>query len=488
MQIEKMSSAEDLNFTFKVTVSGPLVFEKVQEWLTKRSSTISLPGFRKGKVPLKTVEAMYLGKAIENSLEHFIDESYKDVLKSNGINPASKPKFKVVDPYDHSKKSDFSFEIQVLSFPDVILKDFSSITLEKLEVIFDDSEIDESISKIANDKKFLVEMPEDHVISTGDVVKMSIKTTLNKKIIKEFSIKEITLPFVEKKDTQESKDVFAFVDSILKACVGQKKDAVILTSHSFPDSFKDKNWASKTVDIEIKIIKIEQEKKLEDHEEIAKNSGFKTLDDMKNRIRDDIKKHYASIARIYHKRKLLDAMANEYTLAVPKELVDHEFENIWNKLQEEIKETGYDEGTTEEDARKEYYAIADRRVRLGLVISQYSKDNKIHVTDDMVKMVIANEINKEPWNKEKIIEYYQKNPAAIDFIRASLLEDIIVNEILEKVTSVKIDVSIKELKDLMKDILPGFEGEEESNDAKNTIEQSENIGSDKVKVEQTTNV
>ena len=106
----------------------------------------------------------------------------------------------------------------------------------------------------------------------------------------------------------------------------------------------------------------------------------------------------------------------------------------------------------------------------------------------MVKMVIANEINKEPWNKEKIIEYYQKNPAAIDFIRASLLEDIIVNEILEKVTSVKIDVSIKELKDLMKDILPGFEGEEESNDAKNTIEQSENIGSDKVKVEQTTNV
>ncbi|MBY0281292.1 MAG: trigger factor [Alphaproteobacteria bacterium] len=459
MNIEEKKST-GLTKDFNVTIPSKTIAEKISAWLAEKAKHIRLDGFRPGKVPFNIVEQRYSLQAEQDVLEDLIKEATQKIVKDHGLRLAVQPSYENVNQYAVGK--DFSFSVSMESFPEIKLKDFKDIKIDNLVVEIGEKEVEDALKSLSDRHTKFKTAADSHKIKEGDQVKIDLVCTEGKKQIKSFSGKGITI-VVGKNEVGLN-----FVEEKLS---GHKKGETVTVDHTFEADYADKTLAGKTAKFEAKIIEVSEPQKTEINEAFAKEMGCEDLKDLRAKIKESLQKDSLNLTRLYHKRHVLDAMAEVYKFDLPNSMVKREFDNIWNRLQDEITQAKADGSFEEDDDRpeaelkKEYESIASRRVRLGLVIAEVAKAHTIRVTPEMARNAIFREAMRYPGQEKDVIKFYRDNPQMIEQITSPILEDLVVDFILTKATLKETKVTTKQLAEKLKGVLPGY-GEEEQTEKK----------------------
>lgn len=455
MKVEKKLS-EGLNHAYTITIPFSSITEKKDAKLKKIAKTAKMDGFRPGKVPLSVLEQRYSGQLISDIISDFIDDESHNVIHENKIKLAAKPKAEIVS---FEEGQDLVFDLNIEAMPNVEIKDFSSISLVKPVLTLEEGKVEKELEEIRARQKSFKEADASHAATEEDRVVFSLEASYaGGAVIKDLTSDHMTL-LVDQN--------FA-VPEISGALKGLKKDDVKILENITLNDIGDKKYKNKKINFKIVVKSVEQPTETVLNEELAKKFGYDDLAAWKEEVKKRLQEELDSYARLYVKRFLLDNLSDSYTFDVPQSMIDKEFNQIWEKLQEEIKaakEAGdeIEELTkSEDDLKAEYQTIAARRVRLGLIISEISESNKISLTKD--------EINKAAWKEalrfghlfQQAYNYILKNKAALQTAAAPALEDKVIDFILEKVKLETKDMSFDEFKKIAEGVIPVDFSEEEN--------------------------
>ena len=450
----KKTASEKLKQEFHVTIPSDDISRRVADSLASKSKKISMPGFRPGKVPMNVIRQRYEGSVIQDILNDFIQDSSRKLLKEHKIKPAAQPTYEL-DPYDHGK--DFSFHLHVETLPEIASPDYSKLKIEKVASVIDDKEVDQVIQDHAATKLFFVPAAKNAVPAHDDRIIISLETRVGKNVLKAFTAKDVNVRVGTKNF------LFNFIEDALAT---HKVGDTFTIEHSFDAKYEHKALAGKTAQFTVTVISHDVLKTLPVGDEYIKACGFESMDALKVQVRENLEKELKHKIHLYHKRILLDVLADHYTFELPASMVNAEFDSIWGRLKTEMDEARNkgeldpEDDKSDEELTKEYKTIAERRVRLGLLIAEIAQNEGIRLTDKMIQELIVREARNYPGQERQVLDYYRNTPQAIDMLAAPTLEDMVVLFMLNKIESKEKSLSKEELHKRFVGILPGFEEED----------------------------
>src|SRR5262249_48304860 len=317
--------------------------------------------------------------------------------------------------------------------PKIELGDFKTLKLDRYTTEVTDAEIDEALNRIAEQNKPYAPKAEGAKVETGD------------RAVIDFTGKIDGTPFEGGTGGDVGVNVGSgtfipgFEDQLIGMAVGEKK----LVTVTFPENYPNTALAGKEAEFDVTAKSIEAPGTVTVDDAFAKSLGMESLDKLREAVRGRLQQENARHSRQKLKRQLLDRLDEMHRFALPPTLADEEFKNVWNAVESDLKAQGRtfaDEDTTEEKAREEYRAIAERRVRLGLVLAEIGEKNTITVTEDEITRAIVERTRQVPGREQEIWEYYRKNPAAVAAVRAPIFEEKVVDFLVElaRVTEKKV--------------------------------------------------
>ncbi len=448
MQVTE-TNADGLKREFKVVVPADKLEQRTQDRLAEIAREVKLPGFRPGKVPMKIVRQKYGASIMGEVLEQAVNDGTGAAIAEKGLKPALQPKVEITS-YAEGKDLEFTVAVEVL--PEITAMDFATITLEREKASVPDAEVDETLGRIA--ERYEGSEAVSRESKSGDVV---------------------VIDFVGKKDgvafdggTAEAYSLKlgsgTFIPGFEDQLVGKKADDKVEVQVTFPEGYGNEDLAGKpaTFDVTVKEVREPTPAVLDD--ELAKKLGMDSLDALKQAIRDEVTRELDGLARTKLKRKLLDVLADNHDFQVPEGMVEQEFEHIWKQVSQD-REQGRvdpsDEGKDEDTLKAEYRKLAERRVRLGLLLADVGQKNTVQITQDDLNKALIEEARRYPGQEHMVFQYYKNNPDALNSLRAPLFEDKVIDFILELAKVTDTEVSAE---DLRKD--PDQAGEGNAEEAK----------------------
>lgn len=464
----KQNVSEKLKQEFHITIESDEIVRRVTESLAEKSKTVSMPGFRPGKVPMTVVRQRYEGSIIQDALNHFIQDASRNVLKENKIKPAMQPTY-TLDPYTHGQN--FSFKLHIETLPEVTAPDYSKIKMEKIVSVVEDKEVDAFIKQQAEIKTFFRPAPENAKPMHDDRVIISLETRVGKNVVKLFTVKDATVRIGTKNF------LFDFIETEL---LTKKVGDSFVVEHAFPADYQHKALAGKTATFNVIIVSHDNLIKLPFGEEFAKECGFESAEALKAQVRQELQNQINTNIHLYHKRILLDVLSEQYDFDLPPSLVKSEFDSIWARLKSEMDEARKqglleaEDDKSDAELTAEYQIIAERRVRLGLVIAEISRSENIRLDDKEIQNAIIQEALKYQGQERQVVDYYRNNPQAVDMLIAPVLEDKVLASIIEKINAKETTLSATELRKRFTGILPGFEEENDAPKAASKKEKAAN--------------
>jgi trigger factor len=426
MQVTETSSA-GLKREYRVIVPATDLEAKVNERLDDLKGRVQLRGFRPGKVPVAHLKRLYGKSAMAEVIEATVREANSKIVTDHGYRLAVEPK--VVLPTDEGAvegviegKSDLSYTVEMEIVPAITLADFKSIKLTRLTAEVSDEEIDKALQTIADQNRPFVAKAEG--AANGDRVTINFEGSLE------------GTPF----DGGTGEDVplimgaGQFIPGFEENLAGLKAGDSKTFDVKFPDDYRATHLAGKNATFAVTVKAVEAPGSVTIDDEFAKTLGVESQAKLKEAVKDRIAREHTLASRQKLKRALLDQLDERHKFEPPPSLVEQEFTNVWSQVENDLKQqnrTFADEGTTEEKAREEYRGIAERRVRLGLVIAEIGEKNNIRVTDEQLRAAVMEQVRQFPGQERQIWEYYQKNPNALAALRAPLFEDKVVDFLVE---------------------------------------------------------
>jgi len=428
------TSAEGLKHEFKVVVEGPAIEARVDAKLGELATTISLPGFRPGKVPMSLLKKRYGGAVMGDVIEETVNEGAQQALADQGLRPALQPKIEITK-FEEGGELEYTLSVEVL--PEIAADDFSAIEIEQLKAQPTDEDVQSHLERLA-DAQTTFETEEKRKAESGDAV---IIDFVGKRDGTEFeggSAKDFQLVL------GSGSFIPGFEDQLIDVAAGQNLDVKV----TFPDAYSAAELAGQEAVFEVDVKEVKRPEAVAIDDEFAKKMGLESLEELKKTLTDQIKSDYNRVARDRVKRKLLDELAEQYEFEVPTGLVDAEFDTIWQQFGEQIaksdEEDGED-GKSEEEFKADYKEIAERRVRLGLLLSEVGTRNNIEVHQEELNRAMAEQARRYPGQEREFIQNLQDNPDAMGRLRAPIFEDKVVDFILEMVTVTEREVTPEEL-------------------------------------------
>ncbi len=435
--------AEGLKHEFQVSVPASDIDAKVDARLVDMKDKVRMNGFRPGKVPVSHLKKVYGRSVAAETVEQLIRDTNAGIFSERGFRLATEPK--VTMPTEEKEieavlagKSDLNYSVAIEIVPAIELADFKTFNVEKPVAEVTDADIDEALKRIADQSRPYAAKDEGAKAESGDRVTVAFKGTID------------GVPFDG--GTGENIQVVigsgtfipGFEDQLIGIASGETRNV----KASFPKNYAAPNLAGKDAEFETtaSLIEAPQESKIDD--EFAKTLGMESLDKLKEAMRERLVVEFAGASRQRVKRVLLDRLDDTHRFDAPPSLVEEEFNLMWNSIKAEMDSTGktfVDENTTEEAAKEEYHKIADRRVRLGLVLSEIGEKNKITVTDDEVSRALIDRARQSPGREKEVWDFYRSNPNALAQLRAPIYEDKVVDFILELANVTEKKVSREEL-------------------------------------------
>ena len=435
--------SDGLRREFQVQVSATDLEARMSERLGELKDRVQLRGFRPGKVPVTHLRKIY-GKAVmAETIEAVIRELNAKIVSDRGLRLAMEPKVTIPNEETQVPKviggeSDLAYTLAVEVLPTIELADFKSIKLERLVADVADAEVNEALGKIADQNRPFAVKAEEAKVEKGD------------RAVIDFTGKLDGVPFEGGTGGDVGVNVGSgsflpgFEEQLIGMAAGEKRQIKV----TFPRNYVNKELAGREAEFEVTAKSIEAPGSVVIDDAFAKSLGLESLEKLREAVRARLQQEHAQLSRQKIKRQLLDRLDEMHRFGLPPTLIEDEFKNVWSAVEGDLQAQGRtfaDEGTTEDKAREEYRAIAERRVRLGLVLAEIGEKNGIKVADDEVKRAILERARQLPGREQQVWEYYQKNPAAVAAIRAPIFEEKVVDFLVELATVTDRRVTREEL-------------------------------------------
>ena len=430
------TTAEGLKHEMTVLIPAADIEQRVTDRLSEIGRTIRLPGFRPGKVPLTVLRKRYGTSVMGEVLERTVSDTSTEAMRERNLRPALQPKIEILS-FNEGKDLQYKLAVEVL--PQIELTNLGELQIERLKPDVPEDEIDKALERIAKQQRKAE--PVDRAAEKGDIVELDFVG----------SVDGVEFPGGSAKDYSLELGSGSFIPGFEDQLLGIKAGEERLVKVDFPADYGAAELAGKAAEFKVnaKTIKALADQPID--RSLATAVGLENLEALRQTIRERIERDYQGIARQKLKRQLLDRLAEWHHFTVPAGMVDIEINSIWQQYQAQV-ERAKQAGTEPEEAPKdeaavkaEYHDIAERRVRLGLVLAEIGSKNNINVTQDEVNRAIAEEARRFPGQERHVVEYYRNNPGAIDSLRAPLYEDKVVDFILELAQVTDKPVALKEL-------------------------------------------
>jgi trigger factor len=421
---------EGLNRTWRVVVPATEIGANVDRRLTELSKTIKLPGFRPGKVPMSLLKKRYGPSVMGEVLEKTVQDSSSKLLQDNDVRPALEPKIEVVSFADGT---DLEYTMAVEALPDIEPADLTGLSLERVVATVEDKAVDEAIERIAGNNKDFEPVAEKRAAQTGDQLLIDFAGKVDGE----------ARPGMDGTDYPLELGAGNFIPGFEDQLIGIEPEETKTITVTFPEQYHAADLAGKVAEFEVTAKELRAPVKTEIDDEFAKKLGLTDLETLKKMAREQIEGEYGRLTRLKLKRSLMDALAERHDFAVPQGMVDLEFESIWKQVQAELTEE--EKAKPEDEVKAEYRAIAERRVRLGLLLSEIGRRNTIQVTQEELNRGLIAEARRYPGQEREVLDAYRNNPRALDALRAPIYEDKVVDHILGTVTLTDRAVTPEEL-------------------------------------------
>jgi trigger factor len=435
MQIKETTN-KGLKRAFQITIPAADIAARIEAEVKKLAPQVRMPGFRPGKVPANLIKKMHGEQIHAQTINDTIRESVDGLMKEKELRPAMQPKVDLTDGYEEGKDAELSVELEIL--PNVEAPSTEGLKLEKLVVPVSEDAIDEAIEGIAGQNKSYKDAAKSKKAADGD---------------------QLIIDFTGRVDGEEFEGGKAegaplvigsgqFIPGFEEQLTGCKTGDEKTIKVTFPDDYPAENLKGKEAEFGIVVqqVKTETETKVDD--EFAKSLGLEDIAKLRELISGQLEQQTAGLTRTQMKRALLDQLAAGHDFDVPEGMVNAEFEQIWAQLQQEAaKEEDPEAALKEIEAEKdEYRHIAERRVRLGLLLSEIGQANGVEVNAQEMSMLIqqaAQQYREE--DRERFIEYVRNEPMAAAQLRAPLYEDKVVDFLFDKAEVTEREVTQEEL-------------------------------------------
>ena len=435
--------SDGLKREFQVQVPAADLEARASERLGELKDRVQLRGFRPGKVPVAHLKKIY-GKAVmAETIEALIRELNAKIVSDRGLKLAMEPKVTIPNEETEVAKviggqSDLAYTVALEILPKIELADFNGIKLERQVAEVTDAQIQEAFDKIAEQNRPFAAKGEGAKVEKGDRVVIDFTGTLDGAPFEGGTGGDVGV------NVGSGTFIPGFEDQLIGMGAGETRRVKV----TFPANYMNPQLAGKEAEFDVTAKSVEAPGAVTVDDAFAKSLGLESLDKLKEAVKGRLQQEHAALSRQRLKRRLLDKLDEMHKFALPPTLAEEEFNNVWSAVENDLKAQGRtfaDEGTTEDKAREEYRSIAERRVRLGLVLAEIGERNKIAVSEDEITRAIVERARQMPGREQEVWEYYRKNPGAVAGIRAPIFEEKVVDFLLELATVSEKQVSREEL-------------------------------------------
>ena len=434
------TKAEGLSRTFEVKVTASELQAKLAERIEEIRPQMKLKGFRPGKVPAAHVRKMYGRDLMGELIDKLVNETNQKALEDSALRPAGQPAVKLEGDLEKVVKgeADLAYKMDIDVMPEFTPVDAASLKITRPVAEVSDEQIDESLKRIAEQNIKYEPRAKTAKAKDGDAV------------IIDFVGKIDGVPFEGGSAEQQSVVLGSnrFIPGFEEQLVGVKPGEEKELNVTFPEDYQAANLAGKAAVFEVKVHEVRAPKTPELDEEFAKGLGLESLEQLRGLVKDQLTAEHANASRSKAKRDLLDKLDAAHSFDLPPGMVSQEFDQIWQQLQREMDAGRVDDEEKkkpEDELKAEYRKIAERRVRLGLVLAEIGRISDVRISEQEVNQALIREARQYPGQEREVIQFFQKNPAAMAQLRAPIYEDKVVDHILSVATVEETTVSREDL-------------------------------------------
>ncbi len=441
MQITE-TSADGLKREIQVVLGAQELTERRDKRIDELKDTVQIKGFRKGKVPIAHLRKVYGRQLMAEVLQAAVEESSQQALTDRDERPAGQPKIEFPEDEEAvetviSGQADFSYSMSYEIIPKFDVVDFSTLELERLVSDVEDEEIDKAIQQLA-ERNVSYEPSETEGAADGHKLKIDFVGTIDGEEFEGGTAEGIDLVI------GQGGFIPGFEEGLMGAKAGEERTVNV----TFPDDYPVDTLKGKPAVFAAKVTEVGLPKEAEINDAFAETLGAENLEKLREMVSEQMAREYEQVSRMKLKRVLLDQLNEKHDFELPPSLVDGEFEGIWTQVTQRMEQEGKtfeDEAKTEAEQRVEYRDVAERRVRLGLLLGDIGETNKVEVSQDELRQALLQEAQQYPGQAREVYEFYEKTPGAIAQLRAPIFEDKVVDLIIEQASVTEKKVSVEEL-------------------------------------------
>lgn len=417
---------DGLHREFRVVVDAKDLDAKLTGRITEMQPKIHLKGFRPGKAPVSHLKKTFGKSLMGEIVQAAIDESSEKTIRENELHLAVRPRIDFNNELAQilSGKADLEFTMKVDLMPNFELAELGQLEIERLVADVTEADVEESLQRVADSVRNYTPRPEDGAAEKDDSVTIDFVGKIDGKPFDGGSAENFELIVGSSTFLPE------FEDQLIGMKAGEYRKLKL----RFPADYGGPDIADKDAEFDVTMKSVRAPEQLVIDNEFAKRLGADSLATLKERVRESVKNRFSAASRTHLKRRLLDALDAAHGFELPPIMVKVEFESIWRQVEAELKrekKTPEDEGKTEEELKAEYHAIAERRVRLGIVLSKVGEQNGLGVSDEELERAIVARARRFPGQEDRVFQYYRETPQALEEIRAPLFEDKVIDFVTE---------------------------------------------------------
>ena len=435
--------SDGLKREFEVVITDNEINKLVNVKLENIAKEVNLPGFRRGKVPISVVKNRFGKQILGEVVRESVDSLTKETIEKNNLIPSSQPKVEIVS---FEEGQDLKAKLSVEIMPEIEIPDLSKLDITKPVVKVSEKEIDEAVEKIARENIGTKTVTEKRPAKTGDTVVIDFLGKIDDVPFEGGEAKGHNLKL------GSNSFIPGFEDGLVGCSIGKKVNINV----TFPEDYQASNLAGKNAVFETTINEIKEDNDLLINDDFAKNLGMEDLNALKKAVSEQMNKQHDIASRDKSKRQILDLLADAVSFELPETLEKEEYNSICKAMNpnakpekmdasnEDAPEPQVDEGMSDEE-KIDASEIAQRRVRLGLLLSEIGRKNNIKVEEEDTRKAMMQEIQKYPGQEKQVMDYFKNNPEAQQQLSGPIFEDKIIDFILELANVKEKTVSVEEL-------------------------------------------
>jgi trigger factor len=427
MQVTETLS-QGLKREYDIVLPAADLAARLDGQLADLKNKVKINGFRPGKVPVAHLKRVYGRSVMADVVQEAINQANKQIVDDNGLRLAQEPKVEL--PTDQASieaaleaRGDLNFKVALEVLPKFDVGAFDDVSLERPVVEVQDSDVDQALDRMADNRRSYSDRPEGAKAESGDRVTVDFVGKIGGELFEGGTSENIEVIL------GSNTFIPGFEEQLLGVAAGEQRTV----EATFPEAYVNRELAGQKANFDVTVKAVAAPESFSIDDEFAKSLNFESLDKLKVMVRSGITTEYSKASREKLKRQLLDNLDTRYSFELPEGLVSQEFDSIWRQVEQEQKASGRgfaEENTTEEAARADYRRIAERRVRLGLLLAEVGAKAEVKVTDEEVTGALIARARAYPGQEKQIWEYYRSNPQALAELRAPIYEEKVVDYIL----------------------------------------------------------